>query len=417
MKRTKILNLAIALVAGLVSLLVVSTVVAAISVTSETKLTASDAAAGDLFGRVSNSLGVSLDTVVVGAYLDDDADTSSGSAYIFEDDGTGWAEKAKLTASAAAAGDLFGQAVSIDGDAVVIGSFFDDDLGSHSGSAYVFRGSGSSWTQEAKFTASDGAEADQFGFSVSVSGDAALIGAPFNDDAGADSGSAYVFRWDGNSWSEEAKLTPSDGAAGDRFGDSVSISGNALVAGATFADVGGDETGVAYVFRWNGTAWNQEAKLTASDANKGDQFGFAVGISGDTAVVGAYGKGPGKNKGAAYVFKWDGTTWSEEAKITASDGAAHDQFGGSVSISGDIIVAGAPRGDDGSKDSGAAYVFERIGTTWTEEAKLNASDGAKDDFYGESVFIDGTTAIIGAPRNDDAGANSGSAYVYELSVT
>ena len=191
--------------------IVIQTPASAALVSFETKLTASDAAAGDFFGgRTSNSIAASGDTAVVGAYLDDDAGTSSGSAYIFVRAGASWSEQAKLTASDAAARDLFGQAVSIDGDTVVVGSFFDDDAGSHSGSAYIFSRSVDTWRQQAKLTTIDPAEADQFGSSVSVNGDAAVVGAPFDDDLGGDSGSAYVFRRVGANWIQEAKLTAND---------------------------------------------------------------------------------------------------------------------------------------------------------------------------------------------------------------
>ena len=170
-------------------------------IATETKLTASDAAAGDRFGgRLSNSLSVSGDTLVVGAYLADVVGIDSGAAYVFDRNGGTWTEQVKLVPSDAASKDLFGQAVSLDGDAIIVGSFFDDDLGSHSGSAYIFRGSGSVWSEEAKLLASDGAEADQFGFSASISGNVVVVGAPFDDDAGLDSGSAYIYRWNGTSW-------------------------------------------------------------------------------------------------------------------------------------------------------------------------------------------------------------------------
>ena len=167
----------------------------------ETKLTASDAAAGDVFGARASNTSLDGNTAIIGAYLDDDAGNSSGSAYVFVKDETGWSEQAKLTASDAAANDLFGQAVSIASSTVAIGSYFDDDLGSHSGSAYIFRRSGTTWSEEAKLLPGDGAEADQFGFSISMSGNAVVIGAPFDDDLGTDSGSAYVFRFNGTTGS------------------------------------------------------------------------------------------------------------------------------------------------------------------------------------------------------------------------
>ena len=404
-----------AIAASALMLLMVGTLLAAV-VASETKLTASDAEAGDVFGRVANSLALSDRTAVIGAYLSDDAGTSSGSAYIFVDDGTGWAQQAKLTASDAAQNDLFGQAVAISGDTVAIGSFFDDDRGSHSGSIYVYERSGGTWPETAKLLADDGVEGDVLGISVAMSGNAILAGAWERDDGAVDTGAAYVFRFDGTSWAQEAKLVASDAAAGDKLGRSVGIDGDVVVVGAPFADVGGTDSGAAYVFRWDGTGWSQEAKLVASDGGAGDWLGFSVGISGDTVVAGAYPKGPGRNKGAVYVFRFDGTSWSQEAKLTASDARPKDEFGFSVAIDGDRIVVGARLGDDGAKDTGAAYVFARTGTVWSEDLKLSASDGAKGDFFGEAVSVFGSMVLVGAPRDDDAGVSSGSVYVYELTA-
>ena len=158
----------------------------------------------------------------------------------------------------------------------------------------------------------------------------------------------------------------------------------------------------------------EQAKLIASDGARLDKFGFSVSISGDTAVVGA-GSGDGNfvDSGSAYVFVRSGTTWSEQAKLTASDGAAADFFGNSVSISGDTALVGAPRDDDNGTNSGSVYAFLRSGGSWSEEAKLSASDGAVDDRFGESVSIRGDTALVGAFLDDDNGNDSGSAYVYQ----
>ena len=187
------------------------------------------------------------------------------------------------------------------------------------------------------------------------------------------------------------------------------------MVGAINADVGGPDSGAAYVFQWNGSAWTQEAKLVAEDGEGGDFFGFSVSINGDAAVIGAYAEGPHKSfKGAAYVHRRVGGAWSQEAKLTASDPHRKDLFGSSVSVDGNLVVVGATQADDGPKDTGAAYVFQWTGTTWSEELKLTASDGAKGDLFGETVSIEGNVVVVGSPQDDDAGSSSGSAYVYDL---
>ena len=223
------------------------------AVTETQKITASDAAAGDVFGEF---VAISSDTVIVGARLDDDACTSdpncdSGSAYIFDFDGTDWGETQKITASDAAAGDIFGHSVAVSGDTVVVGSTFDDDNGSNSGSAYVFTRSGITWTQQAKLTASDAAAGDFFGETLSVSGDTVVVGSRLDDDAGDRSGSAYVFEKPLTGWAdttEDAKLTASDAAAGDSFGYPVAVSGNIVVVGSFGNDDNGSDSGSAYIY-------------------------------------------------------------------------------------------------------------------------------------------------------------------------
>ncbi len=377
------------------------------------KLTASDGAALDHFAF---SVAISGDTVVVGAEFDDGGE---GSAYIFVRSGTTWTQQAKLTASHQAASDLFGYSVGISGDTVVVGANF-DDVGANAdqGSAYVFMRSGTTWTQQQKLTASDGAAFDLFGFSVAISGDTVMVGA-LGDDVGSNNsqGSAYVFVRSGVSWTQQAQLTASDGATNDEFGVSVGISGDTVVVGALADDVGANaEQGSAYVFVRSGTTWTQQAQLTASDGAALDDFGVSVAVSGDTVVVGADDDEVGANarQGSAYVFVRSGTTWTQQQKLTASDGAAFDHFGFSVAISGDTVVVGAYVGNVGANtDQGSAYVFVRSGTTWTQQAQLTASDGAASDHFGVSIAISGDTVVVGAD-DDDVGANGeqGSAYVF-----
>ncbi|KAH8075464.1 hypothetical protein JL721_1471 [Aureococcus anophagefferens] len=386
------------------------------------KLVASDAAAYDRFGE---SVAISGDLVVVGAYWNADAGYDSGSAYVFRttNDGASWTQVAKLVASDAAAGDDFGESVAVSGDLVVVGAHKNDDAGDRSGSAYVFRttNDGASWTQVAKLVASDAAEGDFFGYSVAVGGDLVVVGAHYNDDAGSSSGSAYVFRTtnDGTTWSETAKLVASDAAEGDFFGESVAVGGDLVVVGAPYNDDAGSTSGSAYVFQTtnDGASWTQVAKLVASDAAAFDYFGTSVAVSGDLVVVGAhYNDDAGDCSGSAYVFRTtnDGASWTQVAKLVASDAAEGDFFGESVAVGGDLVVVGAPYNDDAGFYSGSAYVFGTTngGASWTQVAKLLASDAAEDDEFGWSVAVSGDLVVVGAHKNDDAGDSSGSAYVW-----
>jgi hypothetical protein len=257
---------------------------------------------------------------------------------------------------------------------------------------------------EVKLTADDGAPGDQFGFSVAIDGDYAIVGADA-DDFGT--GSAYIFFWNGVGWEQQQKLTASDGAPGDQFGYSVAIAGEYAIVGASAPWKSG--TGSAYIFKREGTSWTEQQKLTASDGASGDGFGYSVAIAGEYAFAGAAGDDSGT--GSAYIFKRDGTSWTQQQKLTASDGVAADAFGFSVSIDGDYAFAGAAGDDSGT---GSAYLFKRDGTSWTQQAKLTASDGAADDHFGFSVAVAGDYAIVGAEWDDDKGADSGSAYVCDI---
>ena len=378
------------------------------------KLTASDGAANDQFGW---SVSVSGDVVVVGALLDD---SYKGSAYMFVKPVGGWSnmtQTAKLTASDGAANDQFGWSVSVSGDVVVVGAPVDD---SYKGSAYLFVkpvGGWSNMTQTAKLTASDWAANDQFGWSVSVSGDTVVVGAPVDDSF---KGSAYVFVQPVGGWSnmtQTAKLTALDGADEDVFGASVSVSGDTVLVGAYGDDDSGSYSGSVYVFVKPVGGWSnmtQTAKLTASDGAADDEFGRSVSVSGDVVVVGA-SKGI-FDSGSAYVFVKPVGGWSnmtQNGKLTASDGAVGGRFGWSVSLSGDTVVVGAFANDDNGSESGSAYMFVKPVGGWsnmTQTAKLTASDGAANDQFGWSVSVSGDTVLIGACENDD----NGSAYLFNI---
>ena len=254
-----------------------------------------------------------------------------------------WSEQQKLTASDAVSGDVFGISVSIDGDTAVIGAWGDDDNGSNSGSAYVYVRSNGVWTEQQKLTASDGATGDRFGYSVSIDGDTAVIGARYDDDNGSNSGSAYVYVRTNGVWSELQKLTASDGAGDDQFGYSVSIDGDTAVIGARYDDDNGSNSGSAYVYVRSNGVWSELQKLTASDGAAEDQFGYSVSIDGDTAVIGAYADD--SSSGSAYVFPLTPPHQDTPAVITGSTSANVDLGGFSF---GTIIAADIDGLTDGS---------------------------------------------------------------------
>lgn len=387
----------------------------------QAKLIASDAALSDNFG---NSVAMDGDTAVVGVAMDDHAaGTDAGSAYVFVRAGGLWMQQAKLIASDAAASDNFGISVAVSGDTVVVGAYFDDHLaGINAGSAYVFTRSGTTWTEQTKLIASDAAANDNFGRSVAVSGDTSLVGSHNDDHAGGvDAGSAYVLIRAGAVWSEQAKLT-TGAVANDKFGVSVAISGDTAVIGAYLS--GPSDTGAAHFFDRSSGAWTYYGNVTALGVAANDFYGYSVALSGNTAVIGAWGDdhlpGPVVDAGSAYVFVRSGTSWMAEGVIVNPESSTNDRFGISVAAYGNTVVVGSYFDDNaGGTNAGSAFVyFDPVpgaqGNTWTQQAMLTAADPNFGANFGHSVAMSGNTILVGADSDLHAGGlvGAGSAYVF-----
>lgn len=385
----------------------------------EKKLLPDDGKSADRFG---SSVSIHGDLALIGRPADDELGYSSGSAIVYRRHGDNWQEEAKVTAPDGAEGDTFGAAVSIDGHLALIGAPGDDDNGDQSGSAYFYRWNGQSWIFEQKIGSNDGAEYDDFGRSVSLFGEWAVIAAPDDDDNGDYSGAAYLYRYDGSRWQQEQKIVASDGASGDRFAASLSLYDDMLLVGAPSKDDKGLlSSGAAYVYRFDGSHWIEEARLRASDASEYDHFGTSVSLAGDMALIGAPdSNGLGFDSGSAYLFRFterssNGSAWIEEAKLSASDGREGEKFGTSVSLSESLALVGAYNYSEPNRTRpGAAYVFTLDGTSWQEHVKVIASSGTRNDAFGTSLSLTDQTALIGAPGDNQLGEHSGSAYLYDL---
>lgn len=385
------------------------------------KLLASNAEAGAAFGQ---SVSVSVETAIIGApFHDVGVNANAGEACIFQKDfdtSGEWGEVKILKDGTGAENDKFGTSVAISGDIAIVGAPEDNHGGSNLGTVFVFyrdEGGIDNWGEVTSITASDGDPNDEFGYSVSISGDIAIVGAPY---VGNDVGAAYVFYRDEggtDNWGEVAIVSADDGANGDVFGWTVSISGDYAVVGAPLDDDTANVSGSAYVFyRHEGgnNDWGQVAKLTASDAAECDNFAISVAISANFVVVGAWGDDDeGGNSGSAYVYEQPVGGWDDsdqwDAKLHADDAVAGDYFGISVSIRGERAIVGA-FGDDGAR--GAAYVFDS-NDDWDQTTKLTADDDDLSDVFGRSVGISGDFAISGAPGDDEEGSAAGAAYVFE----
>lgn len=362
---------------------------------------------------------------------------SSGAVYVFTRTGTTWTQQAYLKASNTGVEDQFGLSVALNGDTLVVGAPFEDSGATgvngdqtsssapDSGAVYVFTRTGTAWSQQAYIKASNTSADDQFGFSVALSNDTLAVGALVEDSSADNSGAVYVFTRTGTSWTQQAYLKASNTGSDDWFGITVALDGDTLAVGANKEDSNGtgvnsgteannsaSDSGAVYVFTRTGTSWTQQAYIKAFNTSVGDEFGRRVALSGDTLAVGAYredSNGIGVNSGAennnsvpdsgaVYVFTRTGTSWTQQAYIKASNARANNRLGYAIALQGNTLVAGSSGEDSGSTgvggdenntgatDSGAAYVFTRTGTTWTQQAYIKASNPGAPT--GSDVFGD-----------------------------
>ncbi|WP_319560418.1 FG-GAP repeat protein [Marispirochaeta sp.] len=402
------------------------------TVTPLSQLWASDAAGDDWFG---NSVSLSADGMLalVGAHGDDNTNgLDSGAAYIYARNGSSWTQMAKLIPADGLAYDKFGMAVCLspDGSTAIVGSPNNDSSGSCAGAAYIFTGSGSTWTQAVKLsasTSSDGSQVnDNFGVSVSLSSDGsvALVGALGDDTLQtANVGSVYIYS--GIAWSNEVWI-PSPYVDHVKFGETVCLSSDGMTALIGAPSIYSAQ-GRVFFYSYNAsTGWTVKSQFGTGlsspyDSNNGDRFGSSLALSSDgsVALIGAEGKG------AAYVYSESmGNKWGGFVDIGSLGGGSG--FGCSVSLSsgGSIALVGA----QSDQQNGAAYLFTGVfdstdflqPSTWTQKARIAAADGASADCFGKSVSLSetGTTAIIGTYQNDvddTEGADSGSVYSYGIS--
>ncbi|HWA71940.1 MAG TPA: hypothetical protein VG937_06400 [Polyangiaceae bacterium] len=395
-----------------------------------------DGGAGDTFGY---AVSISGDTALVGCPKDAvGANYQQGSAYVYVRSGATWRLQAKLVASDGVAYQFFGTAVSVSGDTALIGATraHRPSLMAHEGSVYVFVRSGATWTEQLRLSPNDNTPNDDFGTSVALSGETALVGAPQLEDAGATPtkpGATYVFARSGAKWTEQTRLVASDGAAGDAFGASVSLNGDTALVGAPQHDFGAQDRGASYVFVRSGATWAEQGKLIASDGADFDSFGASVALDGNDALIGADAcanertDGFCDHQGAAYVFTRSGSTWSQQAKLSATAGTTGNHFGSSVALGAGTAAVGAfETGPIADAERGQVFVYVRSGTSWTTQSMLGGDEIGNGSLYqphfGRSVGMSGDTLLVGANPTRLAGFAAradalGSAFVLVHSGT
>ncbi len=375
------------------------------------KLLPSGGTAGDLFGWSADLEG---DRAVVGNVRYYAPPAAIGAAWTFVYNNGEWQEEAKLESWGDPVNDNFGWAVGLSGDTIAVGAPSANGAATSSGAIYVYLWETGVWTEQAKLFAADGTSVNTFGFDVALEGDTLLAGAPHSWDQGVQTGAAHVFVREAGNWTEQAKLLATGGNKDDRFGYAVALSGDTALVGATLEDDGLTDAGAVHVFERQGTTWTPTARLVPSDPAAYQGFGNDVRLVGDLALIGAARDGAlGDSAGAMYVFRRADGIWTQEAKLVAGDGEAGDRFGASVELSPGRAFATAPQDDDLGESAGAAYVFEFDGVAWTQIEKLTASDGAAYDGLGKSIAVSGGRLLIGAMNDGDQGPASGSGYLFE----
>ena len=370
------------------------------------KLSPSDANVGDKFGV---SVAIDGNFAVIGAYQNDSNGIDSGAVYVFEHTGSTWLQRQKLIALDASSGAQFGRSVAIEADTIVVGAYFDNNTGS----AYIFTRSSGVWSQQAKLTATDAENGDYFGCSVALGGNTVVIGAFYDN---ALTGSAYVFVRTGSTWAFKQKLTASDAIAGDRFGNSIAIDANALLIGSYYSSpFGVNNAGTVYYFARTAGVWLQQSILKASDPYPADHFGCSVALDANIAIVGAYECDINSidNVGAAYIFSKTVSGWSQQQKLIDNDDpCANEDFGRSVAIEANAIFVGCPYNRVDGNQTGSVFEFIKTGQSWAKKQMFSASDSNNGDNFGFSTAVSGRNLIVGAHFNANKGPLSGAAYVF-----
>lgn len=375
------------------------------------RVEAADKQTGDQFGQ---DLSFAGGVLVVGAHFKPGpTGPLTGAAYVYESGPGGFVQTAKLLASDIKSNDRFGYSVATDGQTIAVGSRYKDDLGYGTGAVYLFEKVSGQWTEVQKLLPADPTANKFFGASVDVSGDSLIAGAELDSSVAPGAGSAYVFeRQPGGPWIQTAKLTASDAAIDDAFGSEVAIDGGRAVVSAKRDDDKGAQSGSLYVFeKTPGGAWQQTAKLTASDGMPDDRLGHSVAIEGGLIVAGTLlGDGVEPDTGSAYVFEWTGTSWVEAARLVDPAGSFADQFGSEVAIEWPVVAVGAWGYEDSNlSDAGAVVLFRDIAGEWVYAGRAKASDPGSQAALGWSVSLDGGLLFAGAR----AAGGTGAAYGFD----
>ncbi|MFP5273899.1 interleukin-like EMT inducer domain-containing protein [Coleofasciculus sp.] len=362
-------------------------------------------------GIFGSAIAMSGDTAIIGARLAQvDGCPAVGSAYIFQHTNGVWIQKQKLQPPGFGRQDVFGNAVAIHGNFAIVGAYFADAPDRpNAGCAYIFQQENGVWRETQKLQPADLQGNDCFGSAVAISDNMAIIGAYTVDaESRPDAGSTYIFQLENGVWQQQQKLQPDELKRGDGFGGAVAISGETAIIGARLAQADSHQyAGSAYIFQLENGVWQQKQKLQPTDLQYGDNFGNAIAISGEVAIVGAYGVDAQScpDTGAAYIFQRENGVWQQKQKLQPADLQRRDGFGCSVAIQGQVAVVG-------TSDAGSVYIFQLENGVWQQKQKLYSPEAQPKDCFGYAVALSEGVVITGAHNADAQGRPyAGSAYI------
>lgn len=366
--------------------------------------------------RAGRSVAIDGDFVLVGAPGDSVRGSGAGAVHVFRRSAGVWAFEETIRPPGTLAGDSFGEAVAVSNGVALIGAPGDDNVGSGAGLVYVFAHGSTGWSEQQTFTGSLVGAGDAFGASIAMDGDTAVIGAHRDDSVANDCGTAYVMKRGSSFWGEQAQLLAPDASANDQFGVSVALSGNLAVVGAPAADPNGVNSGVVYVFERTGSVWDAGVALPSVGNSWFDSFGQSVDTDGTRVVVGAPGDDSiAVDAGGAWSFVRSGGSWAVEGAF-APQLSGGERLGTSIAILGDTLLVGAAGESYSNTEDGSLHAAEWGGLSWVPAERTGNAAGGVSDSLGSSLAVDGDLVVVGVPLIDNGVVDSGAAWLFSTST-
>ncbi len=376
------------------------------------KIYPSDPNPGTFFGRF---VSLQEDFAFISAYQDFENGSASGSLYIYKKTNGIYVQQQKLYPEDGGVEEYFGYSLASYGDWIITGAHHDSDYGASSGKAYILRKNQSNQYDFYQIlTAPDAAEADEFGKTVDIYGNFAVSCSYLDDDNGTNSGSVYIYKFDGNKWQFFQKIQANTPVDHSQFGLAMSLYKDKLIVGAPFTKYNNEPVGQAYIFEITGNTWQQTKAISPDELNKNDEFGITVKIIENEAFVGSIKDDDlGTNSGAVYCYKKEKSKWQFQQKLLAPDGESYDGFGIAIEPDKNYIYIGSYFDNDNGENSGSVYIFKKSEENWSYYSKFLPYDSDESDAFGATISCSENEVLVGAYSDDDNGFFSGAAYLFK----